>query len=58
MYWKLLIFIILPSTSFACGMTDGEVRAMYGLIGFGTFAGIALMVTFVLGWRALRKTTP
>ncbi len=55
MYWKILILFMIPSVSFACGMTDEEVHAMYGLIGFGTFAGIALVAAVVMGWRALRK---
>jgi hypothetical protein len=58
MYFKLLIFVMCPSMAFACGMTEQEVRAVYGLIGFATFAGIAFVVTVVVGWRALRKVKP
>jgi hypothetical protein len=53
-----LIFSIFPTMSFACSATDEEIRAMYGFVGFATFAGIALVATVVLGVRALRKPKP
>jgi hypothetical protein len=53
-----LIFSIFPTMSFACGATDEEIRAMYGVIGIGTFGGIAVVAAVVLGVRALRKPKP
>jgi hypothetical protein len=55
MYWKALILCMIPSSAFACGMTDEELRAMYGMVGFATFCGIALIVAIVMAVRMLRK---
>jgi hypothetical protein len=58
MYWKSLILLMIPSSAMACGATDEEIRAMYGVIGAGTFGGIAVVAAIVLGVRALRKPKP
>lgn len=58
MIWKTLIAFMIPSAAFACGATDEEIRAMHGVIGFGTFAGIALVVAIVMAVKALRKAEP
>jgi hypothetical protein len=58
MIWKTLIAFMIPSAACACGATDEEIRAMYGVIGFGTFAGLALVVAIVMAVKTLRKTKP
>ncbi len=58
MIWKALIVFMIPSSALACGATDEEIRAMYGVIGFGTFAGIALVAAIVMAVKTLRKSKP